>query len=107
MLIQRVYQVDPLTCPKCGGRMKIIAFIEAHQEEVIRQILQHCGLWHPPTRPPPPAPPQSVTRSRPAPAETQRGPHLFKLEGIDPDFLEHLHREAQAEGGGQLDLPWD
>ena len=105
MLIQRVYQVDPLTCPKCGGRMKNIAFIEAHQEEVIRQILQHCGLWHPPTRPPPRAPPQSVARSRPAPAEPQRGPHLFKLEGIDPDFLEH--REAQAEGGGQLDLPWD
>ena len=104
MLIQRVYQVDPLTCPKCGGRMKIIAFIEARQDDVIRKILQHCGLWHPPTRPPPRAPPQPVARSRPAPAEPQRGPRLFNLEEIDPDFLEHLHREAQAE---QLDLPWD
>jgi hypothetical protein len=26
------------------------------------------------------------------------------LEEIDPDFLEHLHREAQAE---QLELPWE
>jgi len=29
---------------------------------------------------------------------------MFKVEEIDPDFLEHLHREAQAE---QLGLPWD
>ena len=44
MLIQRVYQVDPLVCPKCGGTMKIISFVEARQNEVIRKILEHCGL---------------------------------------------------------------
>ena len=27
-LIKRVYEVDPLVCPKCGGQMKIISFIE-------------------------------------------------------------------------------
>ena len=27
-LIQKIYEVDPLTCPKCQGSMKIIAFIE-------------------------------------------------------------------------------
>ena len=27
-LIQKIYEVDPLTCPKCQGRMRIIAFIE-------------------------------------------------------------------------------
>ena len=55
-LIKMVYEVDPLICPKCGGRMKIISFIQ--QEEVIRKILTHCGLWQdPPERPPPrPAP---------------------------------------------------
>jgi transcriptional regulator with GAF, ATPase, and Fis domain len=26
-LIQKIYEVDPLTCPKCQGRMRIIAFI--------------------------------------------------------------------------------
>jgi hypothetical protein len=30
VLIQRVYQADPLRCPHCGGAMQIIAFIEAH-----------------------------------------------------------------------------
>ena len=31
MLIKRVYEVDPLACPKCGGQMKVIAFIEPPQ----------------------------------------------------------------------------
>jgi uncharacterized protein YbaR (Trm112 family) len=29
--------MDPLTCPKCKGRMTILAFIE--DEEVIKKIL--------------------------------------------------------------------
>src|SRR5271165_6317871 len=54
MLIKRVYQVDPLVCPKCGGAMKIISFIEARQDKVIRKILEHCGLWHDPSARAPP-----------------------------------------------------
>lgn len=42
-LIQKIYEVDPLVCPKCTGPMRVIAFIE--QAEVIRKILQHLGLW--------------------------------------------------------------
>ena len=42
-LIQKIYEVDPLTCPKCKGAMKIISFID--QPEVIKAILQHSGLW--------------------------------------------------------------
>jgi len=49
-LIQRVYEVDPLTCPRCGGRMRIISFIESRQREVIEKILRHCGLWEGPLR---------------------------------------------------------
>ncbi len=41
-LIQKIYEVDPLTCPKCQSSMKIIAFIE--QEEVVKKILKHVGL---------------------------------------------------------------
>ena len=33
-LIKQVYEVDPLSCPKCGAEMKIIRFIERHQTEV-------------------------------------------------------------------------
>ena len=43
-LIKKVYEVDPLSCPKCGAEMKIISFIERDQSEVIEQILRHCGL---------------------------------------------------------------
>ena len=41
-LLKHVYQADPLLCPRCGGTMKIIAFIEAHQADLIRKILEPC-----------------------------------------------------------------
>ena len=28
ILIKRVYEIDPLTCPHCGNPMKVVAFIE-------------------------------------------------------------------------------
>jgi len=55
MLIKRVYETDPLACPQCGGQMKVIAFIEPPQGDVIEKILRHCGLWHAATPRPPPA----------------------------------------------------
>ena len=45
MLIKRVYEVDPLCCPKCCGQMKVVSFIEPPQADVIQKILKHCGLW--------------------------------------------------------------
>jgi hypothetical protein len=46
------YEVDPLKCPKCGGTMKIVSFID--QEDVIEAILRHCGkLKVTPSRAPP------------------------------------------------------
>ena len=38
-LIQKIYEVDPLVCPKCTGQMRVIAFIE--EMDVIRKILKH------------------------------------------------------------------
>jgi ribosomal protein S27E len=55
MLIKRVYEIDPLECPNCGGQMKVVAFIEPPQADVIEKILRHCGLWNPPPARPPPA----------------------------------------------------
>lgn len=59
-LIQKIYEVDPLTCPKCHGKMKILSFIE--DEEIIKKILKHLGLWNVKQRPPPKAhaPPPTV-----------------------------------------------
>ena len=52
MLIKRVYEIDPLCCPKCQGQMKVIAFIEPPQGHIIERILRHCGLWHSSRAPP-------------------------------------------------------
>ena len=42
-LIYKIYEVDPLKCPKCGSEMKIIAFIQ-DREEIIN-ILKHIKIW--------------------------------------------------------------
>ena len=54
MLIKAVFEVDPLKCPKCGGAMKIVSFIE--EDDVISKILKHSNLWKEPTQRPPPKP---------------------------------------------------
>ena len=48
--IRKVYETDPLTCPKCEGEIRIIAFID--QPEVLKKILQHLGLWEESHAPP-------------------------------------------------------
>ena len=50
-LIQKVYDVDPLSCPKCSGPMRIISFVE--DEAVIKKILSHLNLWLPQYHDPP------------------------------------------------------
>ena len=42
-LIQKIYEVDPLTCPKCGGEMRIIAFIEDYK--IVKKILDYLGIY--------------------------------------------------------------
>jgi len=51
-LIRKVFLADPSACPKCGGRVRIISFID--NPRVIEKILKHLKLWDPPQRPPPP-----------------------------------------------------
>ena len=50
--IKKIYEVDPLCCPKCNGEMRIISFIT--DEITIKEILSHLGLWSSkPSRDPP------------------------------------------------------
>jgi len=51
-MIRKVYEVDPLLCPSCGGKMSIISFIEDHK--VIDKIIDHLKLSFIAERPPPP-----------------------------------------------------
>jgi len=42
-LIQKIYEMDPLICPKYSVKMKVISVIE--DSEIVRKILKHLGLW--------------------------------------------------------------
>ena len=68
MLIARIYEVFPLLCPKCGGTMKIIAFID--DGKAIREILAHLD--------------EPVAPPRIAPAH---GPPLWEAAGQGCDDL--------------------
>jgi hypothetical protein len=52
-LIQKIYEVYPLTCPKCFSQRRVISIID--DEDVIKKILKHLGLWDQKARPPPKA----------------------------------------------------
>ena len=49
--MQRSFGFDVLSCPRCGGRLRLIALIE--EAAVIGRILHHLGLS---TEPPAPRP---------------------------------------------------
>jgi len=51
-MIRKVYEVDPMLCPQCGGRMKVIAFLSDFS--VVDRIVSHLKLTFVAERPPPP-----------------------------------------------------
>ncbi|MGD2246365.1 MAG: hypothetical protein PVI11_07455 [Candidatus Aminicenantes bacterium] len=51
-MIRKVYEVNPLTCPQCQGKMCIIAFITDYA--VVDRIINHLKLTFMAERPPPP-----------------------------------------------------
>ena len=83
LLLARIYEVLPLVCPKCGGDMRIIAFI--NDGPVIREILGHLGE------------PTSAPTLAPA-----RGPPLWEL--LVPGQAE---READPQAQPAPDYEFD
>ena len=57
-LIRRVYEADPLVCPRCGSEMRVVSFIT--DPRVVKRIVDHLRKRDRPARPPPPRVPQTV-----------------------------------------------
>ncbi len=51
-MIRKVYEVDPMLCPKCGGTMKVVAFLMEYV--VVDRIIEHLKLTFVAAKPPPP-----------------------------------------------------
>ena len=51
-MIRKVYEVDPMLCPQCGGQMKVIAFLTDFS--VVDRIINHLKLSFVASKPPPP-----------------------------------------------------
>ena len=71
-LLRRIYEVDPLRCPRCRAEMRIIAFVA--EREVIERILTHVRTRRDagphPARAPPERPGPLGVRRRPSRART-------------------------------------
>jgi len=50
-MILKVYEVDPMVCPQCGGTMKIIAFLTDYA--VVDRAIDHLKLSFVAEKPPP------------------------------------------------------
>jgi hypothetical protein len=49
-MIKKVYEVNPMACPKCQGEMRIIAFLTDYA--VVDRIINHLKLTFVADRPP-------------------------------------------------------
>ncbi len=62
-LIAKIFKDDPSICERCGGEMRVVAFV--HDRASIERLLRHAGMWRehvpgPPTpEPPARSPPQT------------------------------------------------
>ena len=70
-LMRRTFGFDVLACPRCGGRLRLIALIE--EAAVIGRILRHLGL---PTEPPVPRPARAPPLVDGLPGVTGAAPQL-------------------------------
>ena len=51
-LVQKIYEVDPLICPKYGAEMRIIAPVEDYK--IVKKILDWLGIYEFERKRPPP-----------------------------------------------------
>ena len=74
VLLKRMFLTDALTCPKCHGRMKILAAVT--KPGAIRKILDHLGI---------PSEAPRRTRARPPPqAELSGTDDVADVDYADP-----------------------
>ena len=73
MLLARIYEVFPLVCPRCGGEVEIISFI--NEPPTVRAILTHIGE---PTE----APPISPSRG---PPDWELFDQTAEFDPLDPE----------------------
>jgi hypothetical protein len=80
-LIKKVWEADPLLCPRCQHEMRIVALID--EAAVIERILRHLGLWEAGVR-------VDAARDPPKPAEPVIEPWL------DDPFPDYDHEPVFA-----------
>ncbi len=96
MLIQKIYEVDPLCCPNCQNQMRIVSILEAGPP--VKKILEHLDLWDTRNHDPPNEDLSHILRTRlrrfglPNPA--------IRLLGLSPSLSEKKSKPGPAPDCG-------
>ena len=85
-LIQKIYEVDPLTGPKCASQMRVISVIE--DSEIVKKILKHLGLWYQKARPPPKVNSPPMTPEYHIDYTDSQLPACYNYLYVDPEYPE-------------------
>ena len=83
--MRRAFEVDVLACPRCGGRLRLVALIEA--SAVARRILRHLGL------------PADVPRPSPARASVAMAAPRGGCQGMVVGPVPEAWREPGSRAG--------
>ena len=67
-LMRRTFELDVLACPRCGGRLRVVALVE--HAAVVQRILRHLGL---PAEVPEPRPARAPPRQPETVEDQSRG----------------------------------
>jgi len=95
VLLKRVFMTDAVTCPKCHGRMKILAAII--KPDAICKILEHLGI---------PSEAPALTAARPPPqAELSGAADLAEIDYADPPSPEWWPISAPKSGARDRPCP--
>jgi hypothetical protein len=88
-LIKKVWEVDPMVCPRCGKPMKVIALID--EPQAIFDILSYLGLW------------ESVNeQARPRAPPPQQDRVASSSPGEPEDPCAVLYEDASLDGIDEL-----
>ena len=88
-LIKKVWETDPICCPKCQAEMKVVALIDC--PNLIRHILEHLNLWEPVNK---------MIRPRAPPIQEMPEAHLSP--GDSEQYALPLHRVEAMEGVDEI-----
>lgn len=103
LCFNKVYFIDPLSCPACGRIMKIISVIE--DDAAIKKIFLHLDLWLTQNH----DPPLAIACCVPSPSQSYRSYEWWEApnSNIGSDYSDNSYAQSPYEDEYSQAEPWE